>query len=166
MELKGSRHFRKRIHEMDKAIALVTIITVAALLVSAQIDKDRHVEEEIRRLNAQEVEGLLRNDVKTLGRMWSDDLVVTNPLNKFVNKQQIVELIESGALAFTSYDRQIEYVRIYRDTAVVAGSETVVWAGKMPSAGKTSLLRFTAVWMRQDGRWQQVARHANIMVQQ
>lgn len=151
---------------MKTAIALATLITMAALLVSAQVDKDRHVEEEIRRLNAQEVEGLLRNDVKTLGRIWSEDLVVTNPLNKFVNKQQVVGLIESGTLAFTSYDRQIEYVHLYRDTAVVAGSETVVWAGKMPNAGKTSHLRFTAVWMRQDGRWQQVARHASIMVQQ
>jgi len=151
---------------MKKAVALATLMTVAAVLVSGRTDKDPRVEEQIRRLNAQEVEALLRNDVKTLERIWSDDLVVTNPLNKFVNKQQVVGLIVSGTLAFTSYDRQIEYVRVYRDTAVVAGSETVVWAGKMPNAGKTSHLRFTAVWMRQNGRWQQVARHANIMVQQ
>jgi ketosteroid isomerase-like protein len=153
-------------HEMKNFSALATIITVAALLVSAQVGKDRSVEEEIRRLNAQEVEGLLRNDVKTLARLWSDDLVVTNPLNKFVNKQQVIGLIESGTLAFISYNRQIEYVHLDRDTAVVAGSETVVWAGKMPNAGEISHLRFTGVWMRQDGRWQQVARHANIMVQQ
>jgi hypothetical protein len=150
---------------MKKAVALATLMTVAAVLVSGWTDKNS-VEEEIRWLNAQEVEALLRNDVKTLERIWSDDLVVTNPLNKFVNKQQVVGLIVSGTLAFTSYDRQIEYVRVYRDTAVVAGSETVVWAGKMPNAGKTSHLRFTAVWMRQNGRWQQAARHANIMVQQ
>jgi hypothetical protein len=151
--------------EMNKFIALATIITVAAFFGSAQVGKDRRVEEEIRRLNAQEVEGLLRNDVKTLGRIWSDDFVVTNPLNKFVNKQQVVGLIESGTLAFNSYDRQIEYIHLDRDTAVVAGSETVVWAGKMPNAGEISHLRFTGVWMKQDGRWQQVARHANIMVQ-
>ncbi len=151
---------------MNKAIALATIITMVALLVSAQVDKDRREEEEISRLNAQEVEGLLHNDVKRLGRIWSNDLVVTNPLNKFVNKRQVVGLIESGTLAFISYDRQIEYIRVYRDTAVVAGSETVVWAGKMPNAGKTSLLRFTAIWLRQDGRWQQVARHANIIAPQ
>ncbi len=151
---------------MKKAVVLATLMTVASVLVSGRPDKDPRVEEEIKRLNALEVEALLRNDVKTLERIWSDDLVVTNPLNKFVNKQQVVGLIVSGTLAFTSYDRQIEYVRVYRDTAVVAGSETVVWVGRMPNAGKTSHLRFTAVWMRQNGRWQQVARHANIMVQQ
>jgi hypothetical protein len=147
---------------MKKAIALVILITVTAMLTSAQGGKDRRVEEEIKRLNIQEVEALLRNDVQTLGRLWSPDFVVTNPFNKFVNKQQVVGLTESGNLAFTAYDRQIEYVRVYRDTAVVAGSETVVWAGKMPTAGKTSHLRFTAMWMKQGGRWQEVARHANI----
>ncbi len=63
----------------------------------------------------------------------------------------------------TSYDRQIEYARVYGDTVIVAGRETVVWGGRMPNAGKTELLRFTGVWMRQRGRWQQVARHADVV---
>ena len=142
------------------------LITIAALLASARTDKDGRVEEEIRRLNAREVEALIHKDIKSLGRLWSDDFVVTNPLNEFVNKQQVIELIESSILAFTSYERQIVYVRSYRDAVIVAGSETVVWAGKMPAAGKTSHLRFTAVWIKQNGRWQEVARHANIIDQQ
>ena len=65
-----------------------------------------------------------------------------------------------------SYDRQIEYIRVYGDTVIAAGSETVVWGGKMPNTGKTEHLRFTGIWMKQDGRWQEVARHANIVPQQ
>jgi len=82
---------------------------------------------------------------------------VTNPLNKFVNKQQVLGMVESGFLVITSYDRQIEYLRFYGDTAIVAGSEMVVWGGKMPNAGKTEHLRFTGIWMKQGGRWQEVA---------
>jgi len=74
-------------------------------------------------------------------------------------------MIESGNLAVSSLDRQIEYVHVYRDTVIVAGSETAVWAGRMPIAGQTSHLRITSIWMKQGGRWQEVARHANIMVQ-
>jgi len=151
---------------MKKTIILAALVAVATLLALGQTGKDRHVEEEIRRLNAQEVEALLRNDVVTLKRLWSDDFVVTNPFNKFINKQQVVGMTESGTLAFTSYDRQVDYVRVYGDTAVVAGSETVVWAGKLPTAGQTSHLRFTGIWMKQGGRWQEVARHANMVVQQ
>jgi uncharacterized protein (TIGR02246 family) len=122
-------------------------------------------EEEVRRMNAEEVEAFLHNDPKTMARLWSDDFVVTNPLNKFVNKQQVLRMVESGFLVISSYDRQIEYVRVYGDMVIVAGSETVVWGGKMPNAGKTEHLRFTGIWMKQDGRWQQVARHANIVPQ-
>lgn len=151
---------------MKKSIVLVALMAVTALLVSAEVGRGRQIEEEVRRLNEQEVQALLRNDVATLRRLWSDDFVVTNPFNKFINKQQVLGMTESGTLTFTSYDRQVEYVRVYGDTAVVAGSETVVWAGKMPNAGQTLHLRFTGVWMKRGGRWQEVARHANMVIQQ
>ena len=156
---------------MKKAIAAALLIAVPALVVHGQTtptqtDKYRRVEQEVRRLNAEEGESFLHSDAKTLARLWSDDLVVTNPLNKFVTKQQVLGMVESGFLVITSYDRQIEYVRVYGDTVIVAGSETVVWGGKMPNAGKTEHLRFTGIWMKQGGRWQEVARHANIVPQQ
>jgi hypothetical protein len=150
---------------MTNGIVRTALITAIALLMPMQINNNHSVDEEIRKLNAQEVDALLNHNIKRLEYLWSNDLVVTNPLNQFVNKKNVIELVRSGALAFVSYDRQIEYIRTYNDTVVVTGSETVVWAGKMPNAGKTSQLRFTAVWLRQDGRWQEVARHANIVAQ-
>ncbi len=98
-----------------------------------------------------------------MARLWSDDFVVTNPLNKFVTKQQVLGMVESGFLVMTSFDREIEYLRVYGDIVIVAGSETVMWGGKIPNAGKTEHLRFTAVWMKQAGRWQEIAGHANIV---
>ena len=148
---------------MKKIIILAALFVATAVCASAQSDADKSVEEEIRRLNTKEVDGLLKNDVKTLSGLWSQDFVVTNPFNKFINKQQVVGMTASGTLAFTSYTRQVEYVRVYGDTAVVAGSEIVVWAGKLPTAGQTSNLRFTSVWRKQGKTWQQVARHANIV---
>jgi hypothetical protein len=98
-----------------------------------------------------------------MARLWSDEFVVTNPLNKFVNKSQVLGMVQSGFLVITSYDRHIDYVRIDGDFAIVAGAETVTWGGKMPNAGKTQQLRFTAVWRKQQGLWQEIARHANIV---
>jgi hypothetical protein len=150
---------------MNKAMVVLTLIMTCISFSSAQ-NKERHVAAELRRVNGQEVAGLLRNDVTLLRRIWSDKLVVTNPLNNFVNKQDVLRLIESGILAFSSYERTLDYIHVYGNIAVVAGSETVVWAGKMPNAGRESHLRFTGIWMRQKGHWQQVARHANIVVRQ
>jgi uncharacterized protein (TIGR02246 family) len=150
------------------SVLLAWLLGVAVLLASAQVARqptreDRRAEEEVRRLNAEELAAFLHKDPKAMARLWSDDFVVTNPLNKFVNKQQVLGMVDSGFLVITSYDRQIEYIRVYDDTVIVAGSETVVWGGRMPNAGKTEHLRFTGIWMRQGGRWQEVARHANVV---
>ena len=123
-------------------------------------------EDEIRCLSAEEVDAFLKNNRAAMARLWSDDLVVTNPLNKFVTKQQVLGMVDSGFLVITSFDRQIEYLRVYGDIVIVAVRESVVWGGKMPNAGKSENLRFTAVWMKQGGRWQEIARHANIVLPQ
>jgi ketosteroid isomerase-like protein len=122
-------------------------------------------ENAVRRASDEEVQGFLHKDANTLAQLWSDDLVVTNPLNKFVTKQNVLGMVQSGFLVITSYDRKVEYARVYGDIVILAGSEAVRWGGKMPNAGKTEQLRFTAVWMKQQGRWQEIARHANIIPQ-
>ena len=156
---------------MKTATAVTLLAGVAGLVaqgqsVATQTHEMRRAEQEVRLLNAEEREAFLHQDAKALANLWSDDFVVTNPLNKLANKQQVLGMVESGFLVIKAFDRQIEYVQIYRDTVIVAGSETALWGGKMPNAGKTEQLRFTAVWMKQAGRWQEVARHANVVPQQ
>lgn len=124
---------------------------------------DSPVAAEIRRLNTEEVAAFVHDDPRAMARLWSDDFVVTNPLNRFVTKQQVLGMVQSGFLVISAYDRQIEYLRVYGDVVIVAGNETVLWGGKMPNAGKRERLRFTGIWMKQHGRWQEVARHANIL---
>jgi uncharacterized protein (TIGR02246 family) len=146
------------------------VFGIAALSASAQQpsnvpEKDRRAEAEVRRLSGEEVQAFLRKDPKTLADLWSDDFVVTNPLNKFVTKQQVLGMVESGFLVITAYERRIEYLRVYGDIVIFAGSETVTWGGRMPNAGKTEHLRITAVWRQQNGQWQEIARHANIVPQ-
>jgi len=157
-----------------KMLALACLAWFGALFVSAPsgmhaqdkaTQKQTLAEQEVRRLNAEEVTAFLQKDPAGMARVWSDDMVVTNPLNRFVTKQQVLDMVKSGFLIITAYDRRIEYVRVYGDTVIVAGSETVTWGGKMPNAGKSENLRFTAIWMKQQGRWQEVARHANIVPQ-
>ncbi len=153
-------------------LVIACFTSMAPLLAAAQgasssSAADASADKEIRRLNTEEVEAFLHKDSKAMEHLWSDDMVVTNPLNKFVTRKDVLGMMQSGFLIITSYDRRIEYLRIYHgDTAIVAGSETVTWGGKMPNAGNAENLRFTAVWMRQRGRWQEVARHANVVPQQ
>ena len=146
-------------------ILLSSFAVAFPLLAHPQTKSSSSGEAEVRSLNSEETNAFLRKDPDAMAKIWSDDFVVTNPLNKFVNKAQVLGMMRSGFLVITSYDRQIEYLHDYGDSIIVAGSETVVWGGKMPNAGKTDRLRFTSVWRPQNGRWQEVARHANIVLQ-
>src|ERR1700760_3930516 len=104
-------------------------------------------DEEIRQLDNEMREAMLRRDVEALKRLCSDDFVVTNPFNRIINKQQMLEGVESGRIKHSVYERHIEYIRIYESTAVVMGRETVV------DDGPTINRRYTEVWLMQDGRW-------------
>ena len=74
-------------------------------------------------------------------------------------------MMESGFLVITAFERDIEYLRVCGDIVIVAGGERVTWGGKMPHAGTSDYLRITASSKNGDGRWQEVARHANIVPQ-
>ena len=155
----------------DSILLLAATAAIPGLLALAAANPDKPADEsaatkEVRQLNAQEVQAMLHSDADAMARLWSDDFVVNNPLQKFVDKKQVLGMVKSGFLAFTSYERQIEYIRDYGHTVIVAGHETLVFSGKMPNAGKPQRLRFTAVWMKQHGRWQEVARHADIVAPQ
>lgn len=144
------------------------LLGFAASVSSAQTPpsgKAGAAESEVRRLSDEEVQGFLNRDPAVFDRLWSADFVVTNPLNKFVTKPQVLDMVRSGFLVIASYERRIEYAKVYGDTVILAGAEAVTWGGRMPNAGKSEQLRFTAVWMKQRSRWQEVARHANIIPQ-
>jgi hypothetical protein len=120
-------------------IVLYASIIAAPVLVAAQATggaNGKNAEEQVRRLNREEVQAFLDKDPNTMRRLWSPDLVVTNPLNKFVTGQQVLGMMESGLLVITSYDRQIEYLKVYGDTVIVAGPETVVWGWKDAQCGQ------------------------------
>ena len=150
-----------------KMLLLLTFVVFSMVVVaqSSPMSDQPQAEQQVRQVSDEEVQAFLHNDEKSLARLWSDDLVVTNPLNKFVTKQQVLGMVQSGFLVITSYERRIEYAHVYGEIVILAGSETVAWGGKMPNAGKTEQLRFTAIWMKQQGRFQEIARHANIVPQ-
>lgn len=94
----------------------MTMLLAAGLLFTtlqaSSSSESRLPEQQVRRASDAEVRAFLQKDPEAMARLWSDDFVVTNPLNKFVNKQDVLGMVRSGFLVITSYDRRIEYVRV------------------------------------------------------
>ena len=144
---------------------MICAVVFALATVQPSLADNGQAEQQVRRVSDDEVRAFLQNDASAKARLWADEFVVTNPLNKLATRKEVLGMVQSGFLVITSYDRRIEYVHVYGNTVILAGSETVTWGGKMPIAGKAQELRFTAIWMKRGGRWQEVARHANVIPQ-
>jgi ketosteroid isomerase-like protein len=112
-------------------------------------------EDEIRRLDDEARDAVLRGDATAMDRLLSEDYLVTNPYDQVLGKRQLLEAIRAGRIRHASYERQIEQLRVHGSTAIVMGQETVV------DTGLVIHRRYTEVWMKAAGRWQAAARHAN-----
>ncbi len=138
--------------------AALTILTPA--LVSAQAAKRiAAIEQEVRGLDLAHADAVLRGDLAAMDKLWTKDFKVNNPFNE-VDK---ADRIRTGAVTYSSFAREPEAVLVRGDTVIVMGRETVVPKGDSPDAGKTINRRYTNTWMKRDGRWRLVARHASVI---
>jgi hypothetical protein len=110
------------------------------------------------------------NSSNALAGLWKTEEADHNALDNLgVSRAPLTGPPGDGEIRLSRdhiFRSQIEYLRVYGNTVVAAGNETVVWGGKMPNKGKTEHLRFTGIWMKQSGSWQEIARDANVVLQQ
>ena len=138
------------------------IATAIAMGQGAKQENDR--EGEIRKIDLAEADAILRNDAAAAEAFYADDIVVNNPRYTVTNgKQALMTLIKAGSIHYSSFVREIETITFQGETAIVMGKETVKPDGNAPGAGQTILRRYTNIWMKRNGKWLLIARHANII---
>ena len=130
----------------------------------AQGEDPRPADEIVRALDNEERVAALKRDRRALERLWSDQFIVNAPNNRVVIGKSAVldEFVAGGAISFSSFERQIEFIRVDGDFAFVMGAETVK-PRTGPSAGQLIQRRFTNVWRKEAGTWRLYARHANVI---
>jgi uncharacterized protein (TIGR02246 family) len=149
---------------MKECLSIVLLFFAAGGSALA-VKNDPQVEAEVRRLLEEGRKAFLSADVDAIAKVYADDFVVTNPFNKFLTQNEVVEMVRNGTLRFKEFTREVQYVRQYGDdTVIAAGEERGVWGGKLPTAGQPLHLRFTVVFRKREGRWQIVARHASMVL--
>jgi len=144
-----------------RLILLVAALTVLAPgLVWAQSARQKAaIEQEIRKLDLAHADAILRGDLAALDKLWTEDFMVNNPFNEIDKAKRI----RTGAVTYSSFVREPESIAIHGDTVIVMGRETAVPKGSSPDAGKTIKRRYTNIWMKRQGKWRLVARHASVI---
>ena len=147
-------------------LAAVVIVALTGLALGESAKPDAALEQEIRRLDVAEAEGLLHKDVAALEKLWAEDFTVNNPRNGITHgRTEALALFRKGIIDYSSYVREVETVLVHGDTVISMGLETIKPVGNAPFAGQTVRRRFTHIWMKRDGKWLLTARHANVICQ-
>lgn len=126
-------------------------------------------EELVRSRDNQERIAALKRDTSALEELWSADFTVNAPTNRVVVGRQAVmdTFVRSGIINFASFERDVGFLKVDGDFAVVMGSETLVPVADAPAAGlkagRKVARRFTNIWKKEGGVWRLFWRHANVI---
>ena len=97
-----------------------------------------------------------------LRRYWSPALIVNNPANLIVGREQIIDSMNHGGLNYTSIHAVPELFTLTNGIAVRMSHENLVMAAG-PMAGKHLVRRATEIFERSGDDWLLIARQATYL---
>ena len=150
---------------MTKYILLIAL-TIATLVATAQ--NNFKTETEIRRLEQTVVTAILNADTNLLKQVWAPEFLVNNPRNTISgNRDSVLISQKAGLINYSSFERVIERMQFQKNIVITMGQEIFVSRNDVQDvkAEQTYKRRFTNIWMKKKGKWQQIARHASIICQ-
>lgn len=119
-------------------------------------------EAEIRKLEEKERQAVLKKDTLALAQIWDKNFIVNAPVNRVVLAGNgVAERPVIAQMTYSSFTREIEEILVRGDLVFTMGNEVVVPAGDNPRAGQSIKRRYSNVWLKENGNWKLVARHAN-----
>ena len=137
---------------------LLTILSVAFGQTS------KKTEQELLTANREYDEALVRGDAATLERIYSDEFIYTTPDGEVRDKAQQLAFTRTGDLRLESGQSDDIRLQVYGNTAVMTGRFTA--KGKFRDKNIDIRERYTAVWIKREGRWRLVAEQGNLIKQQ
>lgn len=140
-----------------------------SVLTLASIGQDAaKTETEIRILEQAGVTAILTGDTNTLKQIWAPEFMVNSPRNEITGtRDSVLMLQKTGMLHYSTYEKNIERIQVQGNIVITMGNEVIVSKNNTPAAkaGQVIKRRFTNIWMKKNGQWQQIARHASIICQ-
>jgi ketosteroid isomerase-like protein len=102
-------------------------------------------------------EALRRADAEAAGRFWANEFIFVNPEGRRLTRADRLANLRTGRTAFDSLAPAPgqEEIRVYGDVAVHRTLLTI--GGRYSGQVERGQFRALVVWVRRDGRWQQVA---------
>ena len=116
------------------------------------------LEKEVLKVEDERNAAIMKGDVATLDKMYSNEIAWTNPHGELLTKSQVLSHLQSGEQKFFSIKHSDRHLHVYGNTVVM----TVYTRSSVRYKGKTSDAprRFTNVFVKQNGNWLLVVHQA------
>ena len=118
--------------------------------------------DQIKKLEQDWAQAVLKEGAAAVDRYEADDIISTDPSGRVTDKAQDKKDLSSGDLKLQSMELSDLKARVYGNTAVATGANTVKGAFKGQDIG--GKYRFTDTWVKRNGKWQAVASQATKVV--
>jgi uncharacterized protein (TIGR02246 family) len=120
-------------------------------------------EREIRSMEEERNQAILRGDVAALARMTSDDYTFITVRGELRTKSDVLKGFASRSFHYESRQISDLKVRVYGDTAIVTGRSTQ--QGMENGKDYSGAYWFTRVYVKEKGRWLTVALQTTLIQQ-
>ena len=109
----------------------------------------------VRQMEIESFDALVKGDAAPLERIWAEDYTFTAPNGVVISKVQYIGMLKNKGVMYETVTSDKLKVKIYGDTALVSGNAIV--KGKVGDHIIDGVDRYLTVYLRRDGRWQQVS---------
>ncbi len=137
---------------MRKLLTLVLVLGCAlALRAQSTASPTSDARQEIKALQGQLVQAILKGDTSVMEKYYADDYVAIHGDGKMTTKAEEIANFKSGETKYESITVREAKIRMYGNTAVVNALATI----KTVVNGKpyTGDVRNTRVWVKQNDAW-------------
>jgi len=147
---------------------LIFVIAFSMSSLSIYAQDNSKIEAEIRTLEHTGAKAILNGDINTLRELWAPEFLVNTPRNNITGTRDSILMIQkAGNIDYTTYEKVIERMQFQENLVITMGHENIVSKNDIPGvkAGQIFKRRFTNIWMKKNGKWQQIATHASVICQ-
>lgn len=132
------------------------ISMMALMIMTASVSAlGQEAERELRQLEDQIADAVVRRDAAFVDRVWAEEFVYTGVRGEVKSKTDILAELKSGDLQFDLLKFDDVRVQVYGDAAVATGRATT--KGRSKQGEISGEFRYTRVYVKRRGAWQLVA---------
>ena len=148
---------------MKQIVLIASLIFIVSVFAQNRTDTAK-LEKEVLEVDTQRADAYVNGDVATLERILADDVTYVHPTGKVETKAEVIAGFKNQDRKYKSIKRDDVVVRIYGNTAVVTGRNTI--SAEYQGKNYDVQNRFTRVYVKQAGGWRLVAHHGSNIPQQ